>query len=96
MVYEDFNDLARRAASDKVLRDKAFNIAKNPKHDRYQRGLASMLINFLIKSWKGVVFLIMRLNKIFNYLNNYTNQLLEILRKEKFILNLKIIFSVLI
>ena len=96
MAYENFNDLARRADSDKVLRDKAFNIAKNPKYDRYQRGLASMLINFLIKSWKGVVFLIMRLNKIFNYLNNYTNQLLEILRKEKFILNLKIIFSVLI
>ena len=96
MAYGDFKDLARRTASDKVLRDKAFNIAKNPKYDRYQRGLASMLINFLIKSWKGVVFLIMRLNKIFNYLNNYTNQLLEILRKEKFILNLKIIFSVLI
>ena len=50
MAYENFNDLARRADSDKVLRDKAFNIAKNPKYDRYQRGLASMLINFLIKS----------------------------------------------
>ena len=31
MVYGGFKDLARRAASDKVLRDKGFNITKNPK-----------------------------------------------------------------
>ena len=35
MAYEDFSDLARITASDKVLRDKAFNIAKNPKYDGY-------------------------------------------------------------
>ena len=40
MKYGDFKDLARRTASDKVLTDKAFNIAKNPKYDGYQRGLA--------------------------------------------------------
>ena len=34
------NILKRRTFSDKVLRDKAFNIAKNPKYDGYQRGLA--------------------------------------------------------
>ena len=34
--YRDFKDLARRTTSDKVLRDKAFNIAKNPKYDWYQ------------------------------------------------------------
>ena len=33
MAYVDFNDLAKRTATDKVLRDKAFNIAKNPKCD---------------------------------------------------------------
>ena len=43
MAYGDFKDLERRTASDKVLRDKAFNIAKNPKYDGYQRGLASMV-----------------------------------------------------
>ena len=43
MVYGDFKDLARRIASDKVLRDKAFDIAKNPKYDGYQRGSASMV-----------------------------------------------------
>ena len=42
-AYGDFKDSARRTASDKVLRDKAFNIAKNPKHDGYQRGLASIV-----------------------------------------------------
>ena len=42
-------DLTRRTASDKVLRDKAFNIAKNPKYDGYQRGRASLVYNFLIK-----------------------------------------------
>ena len=43
MAYGDFKDLARRIASDKVWRDKSFNIAKNPKYDGYQRGLASMV-----------------------------------------------------
>ena len=33
MGYGDSKDLARRTASDKVLKDKAFNIAKNPKYD---------------------------------------------------------------
>ena len=49
MFYEDFKDLTRRAASDKILHDKAFNIAKNPKYDGYQRGLASMAYNIFDK-----------------------------------------------
>ena len=49
MAYGDFKDLVRRTASDKVLRDKAFNIAKNPKYDGYQRGLASMVYKFFDK-----------------------------------------------
>ena len=36
--------LAKRTASDKVLKDKALNIAKNPKCAGYQRGLASMVL----------------------------------------------------
>ena len=43
MAYGDFKDLTRRTASDKVVRDKAFNIAEDPKYDGYQRGLASMV-----------------------------------------------------
>ena len=40
MAYGDFKDLAGRTASDKILHDKAFNIAKNSKYYRYYRGLA--------------------------------------------------------
>ena len=43
MGYGDFKDLTKRTASDKILHDKAFNIAKNPKYDVYQRGLVSMV-----------------------------------------------------
>ena len=53
MAYGDFKDLARRTASDIALKDKAFNIAKNPKYDGYQRGLASMIYNFFNKKSKG-------------------------------------------
>ena len=45
--------LKRRTASDEVLRDKAFNIAKNPKYDGYQRGIASMVHNVFDKKSKG-------------------------------------------
>ena len=54
MAHGDFKDLARRTASDKVLRGKAFNIAKNPKYDRYQRGLASMVYKFFDKKSASV------------------------------------------
>ena len=53
MAYGDFKDLKRRQASDKILRDKAFNIAKNPKYDGYQRGLASMVYKFFDKKSTG-------------------------------------------
>ena len=43
MANGDFKDLAKRTASDKVLRDKALNIVKNLKYDGYQRALASVV-----------------------------------------------------
>ena len=43
MVYGDFTDLTRWTASYKTLRDKAFNIAKNPKYDGYPMCLTSMV-----------------------------------------------------
>ena len=49
MAYGGFKDLIRRTASNKILHDKAFNIAKNPKYDGYQRGLASMVFKFFDK-----------------------------------------------
>ena len=63
MTYEDFKDFARRTASDKVFRDKAFNVASNPKYDGYQRALASMVYKFFIKRFL-VEQLTMKLNKI--------------------------------
>ena len=53
MAYGDFKDLAIRTASDKLLRDKAFNVAKNPEYDEYQRGLASMVHKFFDKKSTG-------------------------------------------
>ena len=53
MTYGDFKGLAITTVSDKVLRDKAFNIAKNPRYDGHQRGLASMVYKFFDKKSKG-------------------------------------------
>ena len=72
MAYGDFKDLTRRTASDKILIDKAFNFAKIPKYDEYQRGLASMVYNFLIKNplclqinlWYAAVLICMQINPI--------------------------------
>ena len=53
MAYGDFKCLTKRTASDKILRYKAFNIAKNPKYDGYQRGLASMVYKFFDQKTSG-------------------------------------------
>ena len=53
IAYEDFKDLNRRRAADKVLHYKAFNIAKNPKYNGYQRRLASRVYKFFIKKTSG-------------------------------------------
>ena len=53
MAYGDFKDLNRRTSADKVLCDRAFNIAKNPKYDGYQCGLVSMVYKFFDKKTSG-------------------------------------------
>ena len=53
MAYGDFKDIARRTASDKVLREETFNIAKNPKYDGFQTGLTSMVYKFIDRKTKG-------------------------------------------
>ena len=53
MAYGDFKNLKIRTQSDKVLKNKAFSIASNPKYDGYQRGLASMVYKFFEKKSKG-------------------------------------------
>ena len=49
MAYGKSKDLIKRTQSDKVLKDKAFKIASDPKYDGYQRGLASMVYKFFDK-----------------------------------------------
>ena len=53
MAYGKYKDLERRTQSDKVLKDKAFETANNPKYDRYQRRLTSMDYKFFDKKSKG-------------------------------------------
>ena len=48
-AYVDHKDLINRTEADKVLRDKAYDIASNPEYDGYQRGLASMVYKFFDK-----------------------------------------------
>ena len=62
MAYEDLKDLERRTASDKVLRGKAFNIAKNPRYDG-----SSMVYNFFDKK-----------SKVSNVSNNEIKQSLQL------------------
>ena len=53
MAYKDFTDLTRRTTSDKLLRNKAFNIDKNPKYDGYHRGIASMVYKYFDKKLRA-------------------------------------------
>ena len=53
LAYGKTKDLVKRTQSDKVLKDKAFKIASDPKYDGYQRGLASMVYTFFDKKSKG-------------------------------------------
>ena len=53
MAYGDFKDLNRKTFADKLLRDKASNIVKDPKYDGYQRGLASTVYKCFDKKTSG-------------------------------------------
>ena len=53
MAYGKSTDSVKRTQSDKILRDKAFKIASDPKYDGYQRGLASMVYKFFDKKSSG-------------------------------------------
>ena len=66
MAYGDFTDLAKRIAADKFLRDKAFNIAKDPKYYGYQQRLASMVYKFFDKKLQVVVSLRLKINVLLN------------------------------
>ena len=86
MAYGDFKDLPRRAASDKVLCNKVFNIPANWKYDGCQRGLASMVYKFFDK--KSLNHTVTEINSNSDSENqqlaeNYASQLLESLKNVK-------------
>ena len=53
MAYGKYKDLNKRTQSDKVLTNKAFEIARNPKYDGSQRGLSTVVYKFFDKRSKG-------------------------------------------
>ena len=55
-AYADHKDLINRTKSDKLLRDKAYDIVSNPEYDGSQRGLASMVYKFFDKKSTGSGF----------------------------------------
>ena len=100
MAYGDFKDLKKRTAVDKVLRDKAFNIAKDPKYGGYQRGLASMVYEFFDKKTKdsGVTTLanksaIKSLPQNEQLAEKLHKPLIRKFKKEKYIQHIKTIFG---
>ena len=52
-AYSDSKDLTKKTVEDKILKNKAFDIAKDPKYDGYRRGLASMVYKFFDSKVSG-------------------------------------------
>ena len=52
-AYSDSKDLTKRTVADKILKNKAFDIANDPKYDGYQRGLASVVYTFFDSKVSG-------------------------------------------
>ena len=90
MTYGDFKDLAKRTASDNILRDKAFNIVKNPKYDGYQRGRTSMAYKFFYKkaSYSGIKSMLNQQIAV-----DLHKPIIKNLKEEKYIHHLKTIFG---
>ena len=77
IAYGHFKGLTKKTAAGKVFRDKAFNIAKSPKYDGYEKGLASMVYKSFDKklSGSGVTTLANKLA------NNETKQNIQLLKE---------------
>ena len=52
-AYSDSKDLTKRTIADKNLKNRALDIATDPKYDGYQRGLASMVYKFFDSKVSG-------------------------------------------
>ena len=81
-AYADHKDLINRTKSDKVLRDKAYDIASNPEYDGYQRGLSSMVYKFFGKKSMAEPSALARTGSGFKKLKNTTKPISSILADE--------------
>ena len=80
--------MAKNTVLDKTSKDRAYEIAINPKYDGYQRGLASMVYQFFDQKKQD------QQRKQTNcWVKNYTNQQIKNSKDEKSMLGLKIIFG---
>ena len=79
-AYSDSKDLTKRTTADKNLKNRAFDIAKDPKYDGYQRGLASMIYKFFDSKVSGSGAKLIPENE--QLANELINQLLENLGKK--------------
>ena len=99
MAQGKTKDLVKRTQSDKVLKDKAFKIASDPKYDGYQRGLASMVYKFFDKksaflnksSGSAIVN-----EPNYQFANELHKPIIRKFRKRKIIRLLETVFGVLI
>ena len=82
-AYADHKDLIKRTEADKVLRDKAYDIASNPKYDGYQRGLASMVYKFFDKRSTAKPSALARMGSGFKKLKNTTKPSSSMLADER-------------
>ena len=93
-AYSDSKDLTKRIIADKNLKNRAFDIAKDPKYDGYQRGLASMFYKFFDSKVSGSgAKLISENGQLANELHK---PIIRKFEKEEYIQRLKIIFGLLI
>ena len=74
MAYGKSNDLAKKTQSAKVLRDKAFTIASDPKYDVIKEDKHQWFTSFLMKNLVEVLLL---MNQITTYQMSCINQLFE-------------------
>ena len=94
MAYGDFKDLKKRTFSDNVLKDKAFNIAKNPKYGGYQRGVASMVYKFFDRKSTGSGVANDDIKQNIQLAKELHKAIIENLKKKQFIRDLKLTFVV--
>ena len=93
MAYCKSKDLAKRTQSDKVLRDKAFKVASDPKYDGYQRGLASMVYKIFGKK-SGESGIVNEPN--YQLANELQKPIIRKLKKKTFIHHLETILGMLV